>query len=131
MTRNDFKRIPELRRDIARALNLWENAIESATRTTTLITGMPKGNGVSSQVETAVVKAETYKAKYDELCEELKEIYRQIKVVSKRMSEQEAKVLDLFYPKCMKVADIAKDMQITERHVYRLKKDAISKACRY
>ena len=75
MTKNDFKRIPELKKEIRRALDAWENAKMSATSMSAVITGMPKGNNISSRIENAVVKAETARERYDELCEELKEIY--------------------------------------------------------
>ena len=129
MTREDFKRIPELRREISRALNLWENAIESATRTTTVLTGMPKGNGVASQVENAVVKAEVFKEKYDELCEEQKDIYKRLRRDSKRLTDQEAEILQMIYPQGMKMSDVAKAKGITERHAYRIKKTALYKIC--
>ena len=130
MTRNDLKRIPEIRREMSRALNLWENALESATRTTTVITGMPKGNTVNSQVETAVVKAETFKEKYDELCEELSKIYKSLNLAMEKLDDQEEKVITKTYFLGKKVHEIATEMNITERHVYRLKKTAISKICR-
>ena len=130
MKREDFKRIPELRKEIARALNLWENAIESATRKTSFITGMPKSINVSSQVENAVIKAEVFKEKYDELCEEQKDIYKRLKEESKRkLNEQEAKVLQMAYPQGKRMNEIAKELSLTERHVYRIKKMAINKIC--
>ena len=130
MTKNDFKRIPELRREISRALILWENAIESATRKTAVLTGMPKGSGTVSQVENAVVKAEMFKEKYDELCEEQKDIYRRLKKDSDMvLNEQEKTVLQKAFPQGKKTSEIAKEMNITERHVYRIKKQAIYKIC--
>ena len=127
MTKEDFKRIPELRREIARALNLWESAIESATRTTTVITGMPKGKSISSQVENAVIKSEVYKERYDALCEEQKDIYRRLKQESKKLSEQEAKAMQLIFPQGKKMYEVARELQVTERHAYRIKHTAIYK----
>ena len=130
MRKEDFKRIPELRQEIARALNLWENAIESATRKTSVITGMPRSTTVSSQVETAVVKAEVYKEKYDELCEEQRDIYKRLRMESlDKLTEQESDVLQKAYPQGKKTEEIAKEMHLTERHIYRLKKQAINKLC--
>ena len=129
MTKDDFKRIPELRREINRALILWENAKENATRTTTVLTGMPKGNTVSSQVENAVVKAETYHEQYDALCDELSDIYHRLEKESEKLTEMEKDILDMYYPQNKKVAEIAKEKNITERHVYRIKKDALKKIC--
>ena len=130
MRREDFKRIPELRREIARALNLWENAIESATRKTSIITGMPKGTGVSSQVENAVVKAEVFEEKYDELCEEQKDIYKRLRIESMdKLTQQESDVLQKAYPQGKKTEQIAQEMHLTERHIYRIKKQAINKLC--
>ena len=130
MTREDFKRIPELRQEINRALNLWENAIESATRTTTVLTGMPKGKSASSQVENAVVKAEVFKEKYDELCKEQRDIYQRLRIESKKkLTEQEAKLLKMAYPDGKRMHEIAKELEITERHAYRIKKQALRKIC--
>ena len=131
MTKEDFKRIPELRKEINRALDLWENAKASATRTTTLITGMPKGNNVSSQIETAVVKSEVYMEKYYSLCNELKDIYNRLRIdSSKYLNEQESKMLQMIYPQGKRMHEIARDMNITERHAYRIKNSAIYKICR-
>ena len=130
MNKNDFKRIPELRREISRALNLWENALESATRKTSVITGMPKSQTMTSQVESAVIKAEVYKEKYDELCEEQKDIYKRLRMDSKRLlTEQEADVLQKAFPQGMKIAEIATALKLSERQVYRIKKSAINKVC--
>ena len=129
MTKEDFKRIPELRKEIAQALILWENAIESATRTTSSITGMPKSASSNSQVETAIVKAEVYKEKYDALCEEQKALYRKLRTESSRLTEQEAKVLQLIFPQGKKMQEVAKIMNITERHAFRLKRTAMQKIC--
>lgn len=129
MTRNDFKRILELRKEIVRALNLWENAIASATSTTAVLTGMPKGNNISSKVENAVIKAEVYKERYDALCDEQKEIYNRLRIDIKRLNETEQKVINMIYPKGMKMTEISKQLGMTERHVYRIKKTALNKIC--
>lgn len=129
MTKDDFKRIPELRKEIRKALIMWENAKESATRTTTILTGMPKGNNVSSQIENAVVKAEVYHERYNQLNDELKDIYTRLEKESSKLSELEKDVLILYYPQAKKMSVIAKEKSITERHAYRLKKDALKKIC--
>lgn len=129
MTKDDFKRIPELRKEIRKALIMWENAKESATRTTTILTGMPKGNNVSSQIENAVVKAEVYHERYNQLNDELKDIYTRLEKESSKLSDLEKDVLILYYPQAKKMSVIAKEKSITERHAYRLKKDALKKIC--
>ena len=129
MTRDDFRRIPQLRREMAKALDMWENAKASATRKTAVLTVMPKGNGVTSQIEIAIVKAEAYRERYDELCQELSDIYRRIKAESSFLNEQESKVIDMTYPQGKKTSEIATTLNLTERHVYRLKKSALSKLC--
>lgn len=128
MTKEDFKRIPELRREISRALILWENAIESATRKTSVITGMPKNHTTTSQVENAVIKSEVYKEKYDELCEEQKDIYKRLREESKRkLSEQESDILQKIYPQGMRISEVAGALKLSERQIYRIKKTAIHK----
>lgn len=131
MTREDFKRIPELRKEINRALNLWENARANGTRTTTVLTFMPKGKSTASQVELAVVKCEMLKEKYDALCDEQKDIYHRLMIESKtRLNEQESKLLQMVYPQGKRMYEVAKALNITERHAYRVKNTAIYKLCR-
>ena len=130
MTRNDFKRIPELRKEINRALIMWENAKESATRTTTMLTGMPRGNAVGSMVENAVVKAETYHEKYLQLCDELAEIHMRLEKESRaKLNELEAEIIRKCFQEGKKMSEIAKEKEITERHAYRVKKEALKKIC--
>lgn len=131
MTKEDLKRIGELRKEINRSLILWENAKESATRTTTVITGMPRSSSANSQVEVAVIKAEVYRDKYYALCDELNSIYAQLRELSKRyLNEQEAKLLQMVYPQGKRMHEVAKALNITERHAYRIKNTAIYKVCR-
>ena len=131
MTRDDFERIPELRKEIFRALNLWENAIESSTRKTSVITGMPRSHSNSSPIEVAVIKAEVFKEKYDALCEEQKDIYKRLRIESKdKLTEQEADLIQMAFPQGKKMYEIAKKLNITERHAYRIKNNAIYKLCR-
>ena len=132
MTKADFVRVPVLRREIEKELILWENAMESATNITSVLTGMPHGNGVYNKIESCAIKADEHYEKYTALCDELKDIWARLKrdIVRYGLTEDEAKVLNGFYPKKMKIADIAKDMGLTERHVFRIKKIALVKICK-
>ena len=132
MTRADFARIPELRKLINKELILWENAQESATNISYMLTGMPHGSSVSSKVENAVVKADEHYEKYTALCDELRDIWMRLKrdIVRCGLSEEETKVINMYYPQGKKVPQIAKEMNgITERHVWRLKQSALKKLC--
>ena len=131
MTKADFARIPELRKAISRELLLWENAIESATGSTYALTGMPHGSGVSSKVENCVVRADEHYEKYSAYCDELADIWKRLKqdIVRYRLSEEETKVVTGFYPQGRKASELAKEMKITERHVWRLKQTALKKLC--
>ena len=131
MTKADFDRIPELRKEIAKALMLWENSIESATNTSYVLTGMPHGGGVSSKVENCVVKADEYYERYSALCDELADIWMRLKndIVKYGLTEEEEKVVNGFYPKGKKAAVLAREMNVTERHVWRLKQTALRKLC--
>ena len=132
MTKGDFARIPVLRREIERELLLWENALESATNISYALTGMPHGGGVYSKVEACTIKADEHYEKYTALCDELRDIWVRLKRDIKlcKLSEDEAKVLNMFYPQKRKVADIAKEMGKTDRQVFRIKKTAMAKICR-
>lgn len=129
MTQYDFNRIPELKKAIRKALDAWENAIASATSMSAVLTGMPKGNNVTSRVENAIVKAETAKETYDELCEELRDIYLRMEEESQLLSEDEADVLRKYYKESKKIAEIATAKGLSERQIYRLKKSAINALC--
>lgn len=131
MTKTDFARIPELRKAISRELMLWENAIEAATGNTYALTGMPHGSGATSKVENCVVKADDHYTRYLAYCDELSDIWKRLKrdIVRYRLSEDEVKVVTGFYPQGRRAADLAREMKVTERHVWRLKQTALKKLC--
>ena len=131
MTKADFKRIPELRKLINKELILWENAQASATNTSYVLTGMPHGSTVSSKVENAIIKADEHYNRYSALCDELRDIWMRLKRDIKRcgLTEDEAKVVNMYYPQKRRVPDIAADMKVTERHVWRVKQTALNKLC--
>ena len=129
MTYQDFRRIPELRTQINAELMAVENAHEQATSITAHITGMPRGGGGGSMVETAVIRAEVHYARYCELCDELHDIYARLSKEYVKVKDTERKVIDMFYPQGRKISEIAKEMGLTERQVFRLKKDAMEKLC--
>ena len=131
MTKGDFARIPELRKGINRELMLWENAIESATCITSVITGMPHATGVFNKIENGAIKADEHYEKYNALCNELRDIWMRLKrdIVMYHLSEDEAKVLNMYYPQKKKISEIAKEMEMTDRHVFRIKRMAIWKVC--
>lgn len=126
----DFERIPELRKLMEFELNEVENCHEKATSITSRITGMPNGKGGnSSKVENAVVQAETHYARYCKYCDELREIFDRLKKEGKKLSECQWKTVEMYYVQNMRVGKIAQEMELTERHVFRLKKEAISMLC--
>ena len=131
MTKADFARIPELRKAISRELLLWENAVEAATGSTYALTGMPHGSGVTSKVENCVVKADDHYSKYSAYCDELADIWNRLKrdIVRYHLSEDEIKVVNGFYPQGRRASELAKELHVTERHVWRLKQTAIRKLC--
>lgn len=129
MTYQDFMRIPELRKEINAQLIAVENAHEQATSITSHITGMPRSGGCGSMIETAVIRAEMHYAKYCELCDELHDIYARLNKEYVKINDDERKVIDMFYLQGRKISEIAKSMSLTERHVFRIKKDAMAKLC--
>ena len=131
MTKADFERIPVLRKEIAKELMLWENAQESATNTSYVLTGMPHSGGVSSKVENCVVKADEHYTKYTALCDEIRDIWMRLKrdIVLYGLSEEETKGVNGFYPQGKKAVTLAKEMGVTERHVWRLKQTGLKKLC--
>ena len=130
MTLDDFGRIPELRKLIAFELTEVENAHEQATSITSRITGMPGGGGgASSRVEAAVIRAELHYGRYCKYCDELSGIFARLRKEYIKLTEDQRKVIEMYYPKDMRVGKIAKEMGISERHVFRLKKEAIELLC--
>lgn len=127
MTLQDFNSIPELRKQIAHELLMVENCHEIATGTTARLTGMPSGGGGGSKIENAVVKAEAHYERYCKLQDALKDIFTRLRKESEALTEQQRKVIDYIYPQNRKAEEIAKEMNISVRHVYRLKKEALDK----
>ena len=129
MTYDDFRRIPELRKNISAELMAVENAREQATSITSHITGMPRGGGGGSQIENAVIRADVHYGKYCELVGELREIYVRLMKEYIKLNVNERTVIDMFYPQERKIAEIARAMELTERQVFRIKKEAMAKLC--
>lgn len=129
MTLADFERIPELRKLMAFELNEVSNCHEQATNITAHITGMPGGGVVGSKIENAVVRAETHYARYCKYCDELKDIFVRLNKESAKLTDEQREVIDMYYPQNLRVGKIAEKMGLSERHVFRLKKEAIALLC--
>ena len=130
MTLEDFSRILELRRLMKFEAQEIDNAHEQATSITSHITGMPHGSGgVGSMVENACVRADVHLERYVRYEKELDGIFARLKQESETLSEDQSKVIKSYYIENLRVGAIAKKMEISERHVFRLKKEAIGLLC--
>ena len=131
MTQSDFKRISELRRTIPK---IYEKVLEShdkATKLTVALTGMPHGTTVSSVVENAVVNAEMYYQTYLEMVKELNGILDRLKKEAMdKLTETEHKIVIGWYVEKKKMTELAGELQLTERRVYRVRKEAVNKLLR-
>lgn len=130
MTRADFERIPELRKLMAYELMEAENAYEQATNTTMHLSGMPHGGGgVGSKTENAIIRGEMHYEKYCAYCDELHDIYARLEKEYVKLNEQQRKVIENIYPQNLTIGQCAEKMNLTERQIYRIKKDALDLLC--
>lgn len=132
MTKDDFKRIPELRKLIHSEWILSENAMGQATNITAHINGMPHGSGsVGSMIENAVIRKQTHFDKYCAYRLELDGIFARLDRESVRLTGPQKEVVDMYYVKNKRIADIAKKLSVTDRHVFRLKKEGVAALCSF
>lgn len=130
MTYADFERIVELRKLMAFELAEAENCHEQATSMTIRLTGMPRGSGgTSSIVENAVVRAETHYDRYLRYDTELQRILTALRKESEKLPDEQKEVIRLYYCDRNKAGKIAQMKGVTERHVFRLKREAIEGLC--
>lgn len=130
MTPGDFTRIPELRKLMAHELIEWENAHEQATNTTIRLTGMPHGSGsAGSMVESAIIRGEMHYERYCSYCDELHDIYARMHKEFIKLNELQRDVIDMLFPQNLTVGKVAKAKNLSERQVFRIKKEAMDLLC--
>lgn len=129
MTLSDFSRVTILRKLMTQELTAVESCHEAATGITSHLTGMPGGGVVGSKIENAVIRAEVHYERYCRYCDELNEICTRMQKEFIKLNEDQRKVIDMYYLQNIRVGGIAKEMNITERHVFRIKKEAIQLLC--
>ena len=128
MTQEEFKRISELRRAIPRMYEKVVESHEKATKLTIALSGMPHGTNVSSVVENAVVNAEMYYQTYLEMVKELNGILDKLKQEAReKLNDTEYRIICGWYIGKVKMTGLAEELKLTERHVYRVRKEAVNK----
>lgn len=96
-----------------------EKEIARATKTTTIITGMPHGGAGHDQVADGAIKIDEVKAAYRETLGELEQMQRELDpLIDKLENPDDRAVMRLRYIECYSPEDIAEAIYRTDRSVY-------------
>lgn len=121
----DFARMRYLNNRVPLARLRVERAMSKATRCTAVLTGMPRGGGTGSQVETGVELLEAARAalaaitsELDSLREELAPMLEQIQDPTVRL------VMTMRYMEGVSAREIAWRLNYSESHVFYLVRNA-------
>ena len=116
----DFVRMRELIRDEERLKWAVIRQEARATRITTTISDMPKGQPTNNREEVMIELAER-RAAYHSLCEELKKRRAQLKPEIRRMkSRTQREIIRMRYMKGMSVNDISNEIGYCNKQIYNL-----------
>ena len=96
-----------------------EREMARATKTTTVLTGMPRGGGNKSQVENGAIQLEEIKAAYAETLGELERMQRELDPLLDALDNPDDRAaMRLRYIKCYSPEDIADAIHKTDRSIY-------------
>ena len=95
-----------------------EKEMARATKITTVLTGMPRGNG-SDQVAEGAIKIDEVKQAYREVLGELEQMQRELDpLIDSLENPDDRAVMRLRYIECYSPEDIAEAIHRTDRSVY-------------
>jgi DNA-directed RNA polymerase specialized sigma24 family protein len=102
-----------------------QQVMDMATKITPGMDGMPHGGGVSDKVGNAVSRLVDLAAEIDELVDKF--IGQKVDVVNalEKLPAKEFGVLHRHYVQYMTLAEIAKDMNYSEMHIWRIKTNGL------
>jgi hypothetical protein len=120
----DFARMRYLNNRVPLARLRVERAMSKATRCTSVLTGMPRGGGNGSQVETGVEMLETARAALAEIRTELAAMREDLEPYLEAIEEPLAKVvMTMRYMEGVSAREIAWRLNYSEQHINRLLRD--------
>lgn len=119
----DFQRIRMLQRQEEKLRWMIIRTETKATRTTTSLTGMPRGGGSGKQMENMVIEIATLKEKYMEISEELTDIRAELKSKIRYLKNPYQNLaIVLRYQKAETIQAICEIMNYSYRQVIRFLK---------
>lgn len=120
----DFARMRYLNNRVPLARLGVERAMSKATRCTSVLTGMPRGGGTGSQVETGVEMLEAARAALAEIRTELAAMREELEPYLEAIEEPLAKVvMTMRYMEGVSAREIAWRLNYSEQHINRLLRD--------
>ena len=124
----DLKRMRFLMNRLPMARLRVDRAMARATRTTALLTGMPRGGGISDPVGSGVEMLELAREQYRALREELAAMQREAEPLIARLDDSlEETVMRMRYLERLSVREIAYRLNYSERHIFRVAASAEKK----
>ena len=121
----DFRRMRYLNNRVPLARLRVERAMSKATRCTAVLTGMPRGGGNGSQVETGVELLEAARAELAKIRAELDAMRQELEPYIEAIQEPLAKVvMTMRYMEGVSAREIAWRLNYSESHVFYLVRNA-------
>ena len=96
-----------------------------ATKITPVLSDMPKGSGVSDTIANAVVKLNTLAEEINALVDYYVDYKAEVVATLEKLPSKEFGVLHRHYVQYMTWEDIARDMNYSPYHIWRIKNNAI------
>ena len=115
----DLYRMRRLIRQTVKVQWKLEQEEARATKTTTILTGMPRGGSQHNQVQDGAIKISELKEAYSEVLTELEQMRKELDpLISDLANPDDRAVMRLRYIECYSPEDIAEAIHRTDRSVY-------------
>lgn len=117
----DLKKMRKLINRLPMARFRVDQAKSRATRTTPVLTGMPRGSGGSSQTEDGAIMIIIASEKFEAMKEELKEMQDVLGPIIDQIADPLQKnAMRMRYMECRSVREIAYFLNYSEQHIFRI-----------
>lgn len=121
----DFAKMRHLNNRVPLARLRVERAMSKATRCTAVLTGMPRGSGNGSQVETGVVLLEAARAALTAITSELDRLREELAPMLEQIQDPTVRlVMTMRYMEGVSAREIAWRLNYSESHVFYLVRNA-------
>lgn len=98
-----------------------DKAMSKATKTTAILTGMPRGSGGGSQVEEGAMLLMLAREKYESMKAELREMQEALSPIIENMEDPlQRNAMRMRYMEGRSVREIAYCLNYSEQHIFRL-----------